>query len=83
MRELMVYEIADVVGGTNAIDAARNTCTNNNLPSNTQVTISIGTTGSLGYDSTNVGTSTSVTITTTCGDLTGKPDFSNVVGKVS
>lgn len=72
MRELTVTEMANVSGGTDAVQAAANLCRNNNLPADTKVTITVSAGGSLGAGSTNTTNQTTVTIETTCGELTKK-----------
>ena len=70
MRELTANEVHNVSGGTTAAQAAANVCRANNLPADTKVTITITTGGSLGMGSTSASAQTTVTIETTCGDLT-------------
>lgn len=72
MREITANEVENVCGGTNAVEAAKNVCTSNNLPANTKVTITITVGGSVGMGSTNTTTGTTVTVETTCGELTKK-----------
>lgn len=82
MRKLTSDEISLVAGGTGSVEAARNVCRDNNLPANTSVTITMGTSANLGAGGSGTGVSQSVTIETTCGDLTGAADFSGVSAKV-
>jgi len=82
MRELMIGEMSLVAGGTDSVSAARNVCSNNNLPANTAVTITMGTSANLGAGGSGTGVSQSVTIETTCGALTGAADFSGVSATV-
>lgn len=82
MRELTIGEVSLVAGGTDSVSAARNICRNNNLPANTAVTITMGTSANLGAGGSGTGVSQSVTIETTCGALTGAADFSGVSVRV-
>lgn len=72
MRALNVVEMKKVSGGTDAVQAARNVCTSNNLPADTKVIITITAGTEAGAIGISTSTDTTITIETTCGEITKK-----------
>jgi hypothetical protein len=70
MRLVSELELVKVSGGTDAVQAAKNVCTQNKLPADTKITITITSGTDIGALGIGTDTETTIEIETTCGDLT-------------
>lgn len=69
MRTIIDSELLSISGGTDAVQAAKNVCTQNNLPADTKITITISSGTEAGAIGVSVDTDTTIEIETTCGNL--------------
>ena len=71
MRVLNLQEMQSVSAGHNLAKLARDAC--KGLPNSANVTVTETANGSVGFDATNAGASTSKSTTINCGDMSRVP----------